>query len=321
MTTPLVTCGITAFNAEKTVERAIRSALAQSWRPIEIVVVDDASTDATGEILARLAADHPEIRVFRQEKNGGVAITRNRILSEARGEFVAFFDDDDESLLQRVTAQVNRLLAYERDFAGGAHVICHTARRVIYPGGVERVERTMGERLGVRAPVGLAVARRFMLGSPLKDGYGSCATCSQMARRSSYFSLGGFDTEFRRGEDSDLIMRAALAGGHFVGVAAPLVTQNMTRTSEKNLADRYYYSVKFVEKHRSFLPNEQQYTTCRRWLDARYAFMGRRYLAAGLMIASIAWRDPIRTFHRLGLALRNVGVNYAVGRFYKARPE
>jgi glycosyltransferase involved in cell wall biosynthesis len=284
-------------------------------------VVDDASTDASPEILERIAAHHPEVRVFRQEKNSGVAITRNRILSEGRGEFVAFFDDDDESLPARVAAQLGRILSYERRFAEGVPVICHTARRVVYPGGAERIERTMGERAGVRAPAGPAVARRILLGTALKDGYGSCATCSQAARRLTYFTLGGFDTEFQRAEDTDLIIRAALAGAHFVGVSAPLVIQTMTRTSEKTLADRYRYSVKLVEKHRSVFPTKQQYAACRRWLDAKYAFMGGRYITAGLMITSIVLRHPISSLRRLGLALRNMRINYSLGRFYKARPE
>lgn len=67
----LVTIGITAFNAVPTIERAVRSALAQSWRPIEILVMDDCSSDATPEILASLAAKHPEIRLFRSETNWG----------------------------------------------------------------------------------------------------------------------------------------------------------------------------------------------------------------------------------------------------------
>ena len=317
---PLVTCGITAFNAEKTIEAAIRSALQQSWRPIEIVVVDDASTDGTPEALAKLAADHDEVRVFRLITNGGVAATRNRILSEARGEFIAFFDDDDESLPERLTMQVERILAYERKFAEGAPVICHTARRVVYPDGVERIEGTIGQRLQVRAPAGRSVARKIMTGAKLEDGSGSCATCSQMARRSTYLNLGGFDTEFRRGEDTDLIMRAALSEAHFVGVSVPLVTQYMTRTSEKTLTDRYLYSVKFFEKHRSFLPSEREYIACRRWLDARYALMGGRYFAAGLIVGSIALRDPIGTARRLVASMRNVGTNLALERFYKARP-
>ncbi len=50
---PLVTCGVTAFNAAATIERAINSVLSQTWPEIEIVVADDASTDSTPEILAR----------------------------------------------------------------------------------------------------------------------------------------------------------------------------------------------------------------------------------------------------------------------------
>ncbi len=98
MSEPLVTIGIAAFNAENTIERAVHSALVQSWRPIEIVAVDDSSIDETWEVLVRMAAIHSELRVYRNQTNGGVAVSRNRILTEARGEFVAFFDDDDESL-------------------------------------------------------------------------------------------------------------------------------------------------------------------------------------------------------------------------------
>ena len=63
MIPPLVTIGITAWNSAGTIETAIHSALAQDWRPIEILVVDDASTDETAIILARIAAKHIEIRV------------------------------------------------------------------------------------------------------------------------------------------------------------------------------------------------------------------------------------------------------------------
>jgi glycosyltransferase involved in cell wall biosynthesis len=130
----LVTIGITAFNAASTIERAVRSALAQSWRPVEILIVDDGSEDATPEILAELRKEHPEIRLIRHDRNLGIAATRNRILAEARGELLAFFDDDDESLPERVEAQRRRILEYEREFADGAPVICHTARLQLYPG-------------------------------------------------------------------------------------------------------------------------------------------------------------------------------------------
>src|SRR5262245_22040557 len=221
----LITIGITAFNAAATIERAVRSALAQSWRPVEVLIVDDCSEDATLEILARLRDEHPEIRLVRHDKNQGIAATRNRILADARGEFVAFFDDDDESLPQRVEAQRRRILDYEREFAGGAPVFCHTARLQLYPDGSQRRVPTMGERERRLAPAGLPVAERILLGKRLKGAYGACATCSQMARVSTYAIVGGFDPALARSSDTDLNIRLAQAGAHFVGIAQPLVMQ------------------------------------------------------------------------------------------------
>jgi glycosyltransferase involved in cell wall biosynthesis len=244
LTSPLVTVGLTTFNSAETVERALRSALAQTWRPIEVVAVDDCSTDGTRELLDRLATQHPELRVFGNAVNSGVAVSRNRILAEARGEFVAFFDDDDESLPERIASQFARITAYEREFADGAPVICHTARRLIYARRKERIAPTMGQREGRRAPAGPAVARRILLGTHLEDGYGACPTSSQMARLSTYRALGGFDPELRRSEDTDFNIRLAAAGGHFVGIGRPLVIQTMTRTSEKSLAEEYRYMLR-----------------------------------------------------------------------------
>ena len=233
MTAPLVTIGLTTYNALRTLERALGSALAQTWRPIEIVAVDDGSSDGTLERLERVARQQPVLRVFSNAPNGGVAVSRNRILKEARGEFVVFFDDDDDSAPERIAHQVQRIVEYEDRFAGGAPVVCHTARRRIYTEGLERTEPTMGQLEGRLAPHGVAVANRILLGTRLDDGYGACPTCSQMARIGTYRAVGGFDPQLRRGEDTDFAIRLALAGGHFVGIAEPLVTQWMTRTSGK----------------------------------------------------------------------------------------
>jgi glycosyltransferase involved in cell wall biosynthesis len=311
----LVTIGITAYNAAGTVERALRSALTQTWRPIEVVAVDDCSTDGTRDILDRLAGQHPELRVFGNAINGGVAVSRNRILAEARGEFVAFFDDDDESLPERIALQWARIVDYEREFASGARVICHTARRVIYLGS-ESIEPTMGQNEGRPAPAGLAVARRILLGAYLEDGYGACPTCSQMARLSTYRALGGFDPKLRRGEDTDLNIRLAEAGGHFVGIGRPLVVQTMTRTSEKNLAEEYRNMLLLMEKHRAIMDREGQYIFCRRWIGVKQAWLEGRHMAFALSLSSLAVCHPILTGRRLVLALPNIGLNRAFSRFH-----
>lgn len=316
MTEPLVTIGITAFNAADTVERAVASALAQTWRPIEVVVVDDCSTDGTAKILTSLAARHPKIRVFRNQANSGEAVSRNHILAEARGEFVAIFDDDDCSLPERVEAQLHRIIAYERDFAGGAPVICHTARRQRYPDGRERVAPTMGQREGCRAPAGLAVARRILLGTPLANGYGACPTCCQMARLTVYRALGGFDPRMRRGGDTELNIRLAKAGAHFVGISRPLVVQTMTPTSDKTLAKEYQYMLLLMDKHRDVMDSAGQYGFCRRWIDVKRVWLEGRRTEFALALLSLSLVHPILTARRLALAVPTIGLNRALRRFH-----
>lgn len=315
---PLITIGITCYNAAATIERALDSALKQDWPNLEVVVVDDCSTDGSLEIVQRAAAQQPRIRVFANDTNGGVAVARNRILAEARGEFVAFFDDDDESLPERVAAQYARIVNYERVYAAGAPVICHTARKVIYPRGEERVEPTMGQTEGGPAPAGRAVAQRILLGMPLEDGYGACPSCSQMARLSTYRKLGGFDPALRRGEDTDFNIRLAEAGGHFVGIGRALVIQTMTKTPEKSLAEEYRNWTLLMEKHRGNVDRLGQYFFCRRWLVAKQAWLeGRRAAFVRTLLLLVA-SHPILTSRRLLLALRNVGLNRAFSRFHSA---
>ena len=319
MDRPLVTVGLTAFNAEETLEHAFASAIAQTWRPIEIVAVDDCSSDGTPDLLRELAGRHPELRVFTNVENVGVGASRSRIIDEARGEFVAFFDDDDESLAERIVRQVERILTYERMFTGGAPVICHTARRVVYPDGIVRVERTMGVREDQPAPAGLAVAHRILLGTPLKDGYGACPTCSQVARLSTYRSLGGFDPHLRRSEDTDFNIRLAMVGGHFVGISDPLVIQRMTRTPDKSLRDEYEYLMRLTTKHRPIIEETGQVDFCLRWIEVRQAFLSRQHLEFFRLAASLAIHHPALVFQRMTTGLRNFGLNHRFSRFHNGR--
>lgn len=316
MNTPLITIGLTAYNAADTIERALASAMAQTWRPIEVVAIDDCSSDGTRKILDRLAEQHPELRVFGNTTNSGVAVSRNRILEEANGEFVVFFDDDDESLPERILQQYARITEYENRFAAGAPVICHTARKMVYSQGEERIEPTMGQVEGKRAPAGPSVARRILLGAPLQDGYGACPTCSQMARLSTYRLLGGFDPGLRRGEDTDFTIRLAEIGGHFVGIAHPLVIQTMTKTSEKSLAEEYRNMMLLLEKHRAIMEREGQYHFCRRWLDVKQAWLEGRHSVFASRLLTLALGHPVLTIRRLVRALPNVSLNRAFSRFH-----
>lgn len=314
---PLITIGVTTFNAVDTFRSALESALAQTWRPIEIVVVDDCSQDETPALLRQSADKHPEMRVFINQQNGGVAVARNRILAEAKGEFVAFFDDDDRSEPERLTKQIQRITDYERDFAPGQYVICHSARNVIYQDGEECIEPTIGQAIGQSAPAGEAVARRILMGERIKDGDGACPTCSQMARLSTYRALGGFDPDLRRAEDTEFNVRLALAGGHFVGIPEPLVIQRMTKTSEKNLAEEHRNLLHIMEKHRAFIARSGQYAFSRRWIEAKQAFLEGRNAAFIFSMAVLALSHPVLTGRRLRAAWPHMTLNRRYSRFHR----
>lgn len=90
------------YNRERQVAESVRSVLSQTFRDLELIVVDDGSGDATPQILAELAETDPRMRILSQPNSGRPAIARNRGLREATGEFVAFLDSDDSYQPERL---------------------------------------------------------------------------------------------------------------------------------------------------------------------------------------------------------------------------
>ncbi|GHG32511.1 glycosyltransferase family 2 protein [Paracoccus aerius] len=111
---PLVSVIIPAYNAADTILATLASVQAQTYAPIEILVVDDGSTDTTRLIVERMAAREPRLRVICQQ-NAGVARARNRGLAEARGDWIATLDADDiwhpEKLERQMAVAVTSPLA------------------------------------------------------------------------------------------------------------------------------------------------------------------------------------------------------------------
>lgn len=91
----LISVVIPAYNAEKTIEKTIQSARAQTYSNIEVIIVDDHSRDRTAEIAAAYAKKDNRIKVVQNQSNKGVASARNRGVGEAKGEWIAFLDSDD----------------------------------------------------------------------------------------------------------------------------------------------------------------------------------------------------------------------------------
>ena len=106
----LVTIVVPVYNRAALLQRAVASALAQTYRPIEILVVDDGSTDHTPAVIAALEAEHSEVRGIRQP-NGGPGAARECGRRAARGAFVQYLDSDDVLLPRKLALQMEALAA------------------------------------------------------------------------------------------------------------------------------------------------------------------------------------------------------------------
>jgi glycosyltransferase involved in cell wall biosynthesis len=196
---------VPAFNAGPYVTDAVTSALAQTHRPHEVIVVDDGSTDDTRE---RLRAFDGQVQVLTQA-NRGAAAARNRGVAAARGEWIAFLDADDLWL----PTKLDRQLA-----AVGACAISHTASWRFGP--------TLGGDVAVTWPPSWAagaVLDRLVLGNFI-------TTSSVIVRRDAVLAVGGFDEQLRRVHDWHLWLR--LCRHHVLGyVREPLVRRRIHRAS------------------------------------------------------------------------------------------
>lgn len=106
---PLVSVIMTTFNAADTVEYAVRSILEQTHSQLELLIVDDVSTDGTPAVLNELAAADERIVVIHAERNGGTYAGRNRALRQARGTYITFHDADDWAHPQRLRVHVEAM--------------------------------------------------------------------------------------------------------------------------------------------------------------------------------------------------------------------
>jgi glycosyltransferase involved in cell wall biosynthesis len=197
MTGPLVSVVIPTFNRAATIVRAVESVLQQAYRPLELIVVDDGSTDGTPEVLKT----YGNAVVYVRQDNAGPAAARNRGIRESQGELVAFLDSDDVWLAAKLERQVAVL---ERAGRETPCCLCDTLMRT--PDGQEHSSFAIAW-LRMREPEGLwlnpaaVLATRFVL---------FCQAA--LVRRRFLLDCQGFDEQLWFMEDHDLALRLALRG-------------------------------------------------------------------------------------------------------------
>ncbi|MFO8008368.1 MAG: glycosyltransferase family A protein [Candidatus Brocadiia bacterium] len=184
---PLVSVVMPAYNAEGFVADAIESVLAQDYRPLEVLVVDDGSTDATGDVVQAYGAP---VRCLRRE-NGGPAAARNTALREAGGDFIAFLDADD--LWHPGKLEVQAALLQARPDVG----LC-SARMSSF----RSPEQVEWASLPAEPPVCPIPLRMLVMRNPI-------STSTVMARAEAVRQAGEFDEGIFGPEDWDMWRRIA----------------------------------------------------------------------------------------------------------------
>jgi glycosyltransferase involved in cell wall biosynthesis len=188
--TALASVVIAAYNEERYLGEAITSVLAQTYRPLELIVVDDGSTDRTAEI----AAAHPDVRLLRQP-NRGLGAARNAGAAIAAGEYLSFHDADDLMTPDKLSTQIGFL-------EGHPECGCVLARqRLLLEDGAPMPFWVRGERVPDDPTAGRG-----------PGGEEQPHTITMVVRREAFDAVGPFDEAMRIAQDIDWFFRAHEAG-------------------------------------------------------------------------------------------------------------
>lgn len=200
----LVSVVVPVFNDERFVEAALGSVLSQSYRNLELIVVDDASTDGSTSIVTTLALRDSRVSLLRHARNLGLPSARNTGLVEARGDLVAFLDSDDLLLPESLW---DRVVAFE-PCRGDAAVAGSYSRIHSMPENGGGLTQRLLPLAGGSDPVVTFLTR---------DGECPFAVHAPLVRREVLLALGGFDATMTAGcEDWDLWQRMLRRGYVFV---------------------------------------------------------------------------------------------------------
>jgi glycosyltransferase involved in cell wall biosynthesis len=220
MNSTLISCIVPVYNGERYLGEAIESILKQSYRPIEIIIADDGSTDGTATIARRYGKQSRYLR----QNNGGTAAARNFGLSASEGEFVAFLDADDLWPANKLDRQMARF----RQRPELHYCIAHVQNFWI-PELIEEEKQFRDHRISKALP-----------------GY---CTGTLLARRKFFDGVGEFNSAIEHADDTEWFLRASEQGAVMELLPDVLLYRrlhyaNLSRAKASNSRDQYLQVLK-----------------------------------------------------------------------------
>jgi glycosyltransferase involved in cell wall biosynthesis len=279
---PLVSVVIPVYNRAHLVGRALSSAVSQSYRNLEVIVVDDGSSDGLAAALA--AFDDPRLRCLSHPLNRGAAAARNSGVAAARGEFIAFLDSDDFWFADKLAHQVAAMLGQPPEVAG--HVCAYDFIKTGY-----RARRLVPDWDAQ------SFGRSQLFGCTC--GPGTTLLC----RSAAFADVGPFDEELRRLEDWDWILRLVAKGYRLVGSATVLARVEVNSSAMRSHVDAALHRIR-----------ARHYTAV-----ALTGGRSRRIFEASLYLESAAAALGEKSYARAACAVAHSIVRYPLrgGAFYR----
>jgi glycosyltransferase involved in cell wall biosynthesis len=269
---PLISVILPTYNRPEYLKRAVRSVCRQTYTPIEVLVIDDHSPEPASETLNDVDCESvSNIRCIRHTKNRGANAARNTGIREAEGEFIAFLDDDDRWLPEKVSKQVERF----RTGPDGLGVV------------------TVGSRIVDENGTQIGVKRSSIEGSAISqllcgDMVGSFSRV--MIRADTVSRAGLLDESFPSWQDREWYFRLA-KHYTFASEEAILVERRMDagdRISDDFQQKRDISYPKFIEKHRDFAA-ERGMLSERRFIASLSRTLGFSGLTNGYYVDAIKY--------------------------------
>jgi len=282
---PKVSVIIITYNRANFLLEAVRSVLSQTYTDFELIIVDDASQDNTAQVVDGLS--DKRIRYIRHEVNKGEAGARNTGVTNSKGEYIAFLDDDDEWLPEKLRLEVD-VLENSPPETGGVYT------------GTILTEMASGKTLLSFVPEERGNIYRNLIASNVVGG-----ASTVLLRKECFEKVGLFDQIVGYPVDYDMWIRIA-EEFQFEVIGEPLVKY---RIHDNNMSDNLEIRIRgweaFFEKHREFFASNAR--ACSQhyfYLGNQYCLVGKKWKAINAFLKAVKL-DPfkIKNHYYLGLSL------------------
>lgn len=205
-----ISCIVPCHNCQDYISKTVENLINQTIRPLEIILVNDASTDNTLDVLKQMEVKHPNIiKVIDLETNKGPSYARNFGVENSKGEYIFFLDSDDVAetvLIEKYLSRLDELNNSGED----DYILCFSAYIQIDENDEEISDIVRGIQVGPGEILGYQLTRNYI------------STSGVLIKKDYFLKTGGFNEEIRYSEDWDLWLRLAQYGG-FAYVDEPLV--------------------------------------------------------------------------------------------------